>query len=214
MCGKFTVAGGRCQNPPGCALPHRPADPGTTAATIAPADLSRVSVPGRDPIGTAGPGAGPGAGRPAAADTVVRVAEILGSIVAARDEHGEDPEVPDLETDLSDLVAGLARNRGLPSDLQDRADRFADRYDQHLAEFDTWVEAGGRGVDDSERLDRQRVAVTVEGVAIAEAFFYEHATAGDLARIASHPHPDARRLAAQHPRCPPAARAHAGLLAG
>lgn len=208
VCGKATVAGGRCQNPPGCALPHRPVDPGTAAATIAPVDLARVSVPGRDPIGTAGPGAGPGA-----ADTVVRVAEILGSIVAARDEHGEDPEVPDLETDLSDLVAGLARNRGLPRDLQDRADRFADRYDQHLAEFDTWVEAGGRGVYDSERLDRQRVAVTVEGVAIAEAFFYEHATTGDLARIASHPNPDTRRLAAQHPRCPPDARAHAGLLA-
>ena len=208
VCGRVTADGGRCQNPPGCSAAHRgPGSDSGLAVPFAPADLARSSGPGDDPIGPAAAPQGP------AGDAVVQVAELLGSIAAARDEYGEDPDVPDLETDLADLVAGLARSGQLPADIQGRAAGFVDRYDRHAAEFGAWVEAGGRGVDEAERLDRQRDRVTVEGVAIAEAFFYEHASPADLAGLAGHPNPDARRLAAQHPRCPAEARAHAGLLA-
>lgn len=209
VCGAVTADGGRCQNPPGCTVAHRNAGPASgPAVPFAPADLARPSGPGGDPIGPAGGHQG------SVGDAVVQVAELLGSVVAARDEYGEDPDVPDLETDLADLVAGLGRRSQLPPDIQERAVGFVDRYDRYGAEFAAWVEAGGRGVDESERLDRQRDRLTVEGVAIAEEFFYEHASPADLAGLAGHPNPDARRLAAQHPRCPAEARAHAGLLSG
>lgn len=208
MCGKVTVDGGRCQNPPGCSAAHRgPGPDSSLAVPIAPADLARSSGPGDDPIVPAAAPQGP------AGDAVVQVAELLGSVAAARDEYGEDRDIPDLETDLADLVARLARNGRLPADIQTRAAGFVDRYDRHVAEFDAWAEAGGRGADEAEHLDRQRDRVTTEGVAIAEELFYEHASPADLAGLAGHPNPDARKLATQHPRCPADARAHAGLLA-